>query len=96
MDMWDYDVRSSPDAPAAFSNLTSLCRYFERFLAREQIEERVDAEKLVFVVRRESSLEDTMRQFLRRVEQVLRAEADGLPQPEAGILGMPQPINPQM
>lgn len=79
MDIWDYDVRSQPDTPANFPNLAALCRHFEGVLSRERIDERIEAEKTVFIIRRESSLEDTMRQFLRRMEAVLRSEVEGRP-----------------
>jgi hypothetical protein len=85
MDLWDYDVRSHPDTPARFSNLTLLCSHYEAFLSRERIQERIETEKTVFVIRRESSLEETMRQFLRRLEAVLQADVDGLPIPAPRI-----------
>jgi hypothetical protein len=78
MDLWDYDVRSDPATPARFPNLAALCRHFEALLPRERIDDRIDAEKTVFIVRRDSSLEDTLRQFLRRLDVVLQAEVDGL------------------
>jgi hypothetical protein len=76
MDLWDYDVRSQPDRPARFATLTALCTHFEATLGRPRIEECIESEKSVFIVRRDSSLEDTMRQFLRRLEAVLQAEVD--------------------
>ncbi len=92
MDIWDYDVRSQPDTPSNFSNLAALCRHFEDFLSRERIDERIEAEKTVFIIRRESSLEDTMRQFLRRMEAILLSEVEGKPIPaESGFSNNERP-----
>jgi hypothetical protein len=85
MDIWDYDVRSHPGTPANFSNLAALCRHFELLIPKDRIDERIEAEKTVFIIRRESSLEETMRQFLRRIECVLQAEAEGRPIPEPSL-----------
>lgn len=77
MDLWDYDVRSRPDSPARFATLAALCAHYESVLTRARIDECIESEKSVFIVRRDSSLEDTMRQFLRRLEMVLEAEIEG-------------------
>jgi hypothetical protein len=93
MDLWDYDVRSHPDTPSRFSNLAMLCSHYEAFLSPERIHERIETEKTVFIVRRESSLEETMRQFLRRLEVVLQADVEGLPipAPRASFTDTPGP-----
>ncbi len=86
MDLWDYDVRSNPDTPSRFPNLAALCDHFLSHLSLERIHERIEAEKTVFIVRRESTLEETMRQFLRRLDTVLQADVDGLPIPAPSVL----------
>ena len=59
-----------------------MVEHFETLMPSLQIEELITAEKAIFVIRRESTLEETRLQFLRRLEAVLMAEWKGEPAPD--------------
>ena len=59
-----------------------MVEHFETLMPSQLVQEIIAAEKAVFVIRRESTLEETRLQFLRRLEAVLKAELRGEPAPD--------------
>lgn len=56
----------------AFATLDSLAAFYARYLPAGYVRNLIEAEKEIFVVRRECTLEETHAQFLRKCEGALR------------------------
>ncbi len=68
----------------AFGSLESLAAYFSRYLPPAYVSSLIEAEKEIFVVRRDCTLEETHAQFLRKCDSALRRS---LAEAEAGRAG---------
>ena len=58
-------------APFAFTTLEGLMAHYSQWLPQQYVYNLVEAEKEVFVVRKECSLEVTRQQFLKKCESAL-------------------------
>jgi hypothetical protein len=56
---------------AAFATLEALIAYYARAMPLAYVQGVIEAEKEIFVVRRECSLRETQIQFLRKCESAL-------------------------
>ena len=64
---------------SAFATFESLQAYYSRMMPAAYVQGLIEAEREVFVVRRECSLRETQIQFLRKCESALaRALAEAL------------------
>ena len=68
-------------APTAFATVEALIVHYARFLPLDFVRAVIEAEKEIFVVRRECSLQETHVQFLRKCEGAL---ARSLAEAQAG------------
>lgn len=77
------DPRRFPIPEPRFPSEQALFQHFAPFLPLERMQGIATSEKALFIIRRESSLDETRRQWLLRLDAVLQAEADGLPHPDS-------------
>lgn len=58
-------------APFAFTTLEGLMAHYSQWLPAQYVYNLVEAEKEVFIVRKECSLQETRQQFLKKCESAL-------------------------
>jgi hypothetical protein len=58
-------------APFAFTTLEGLMAHYSQWLPSQYVQNLVEAEKEIFVVRKECSLQETRLQFLKKCESAL-------------------------
>jgi hypothetical protein len=62
---------SGPSAGSSFGTIEALVAYYARAMPPQYVHGLIEAEKEVFVVRRDCSLRETQVQFLRKCESAL-------------------------
>lgn len=75
----------------SFATLDSLIAYYSRWIPVQYVQGVIEAEKEVFVVRKDCSLGETRVQFLRKCESAL---ARAVKEAQAGRAGWDWSFNP--